>query len=109
MLFRSDGRKQEWWADNDNDNKGEEEKEQEEIEENKGDKIVLFFTLRFFCFHFLIEFSTKKIAVDRTRQSDKQEIKLREKWWKRKGKRKNMLKNVMCWEGIYAKKQWRRW
>ena len=51
---RIDGRKQEWWADNDNDNKGEEEKEQEEIEENKGEKIVLFFTLRFFRFHFLM-------------------------------------------------------
>ena len=62
-----DGSKQEWRADNDNEDKGVEEKEKEENEENKGEKIVLFFTLRFFRFHFLIEFLTKKVALDGTR------------------------------------------
>ena len=50
-----------WRADNDNEGKGEVEKGQEENEENKGEKIVLFFTLRFFRFHFLIKFLTKKV------------------------------------------------
>ena len=68
---RIDRRKQEWWADNDNKDTGEEEKEQEENEENKGGNTFIFLT-SIFRFHFLIEFSTKKIAVDRTRQSDEQ-------------------------------------